>query len=530
MISIRSARLGSRAPFESLSKQLRRHQAITRIAIAGFSLALAAAVPAGGAAQAGLTAVLPPPPSILPVSVGVGMGTNQAVTIAFAHPMDRATVEAGLTITPSHPVGLDWSTDGTHLQVIPRGLWSTDASYMLMVAASARSAGGALLGASARFSFTTQTAPRISEFGLHFVAEPAGGSAALSAGSLDPVGPPPDTASGVSAATAIQVTFSAAMNRGEVERAFLLSPAVPGIFRWSGSVLSFTPIERFASNARYAVSVSGVHDLHGNPLAGDASFSFTTRAGAQLVQSTPKEGATRVGASEIVLWFSQSMDPDRVAAALRVRDRSTGAALSGTTAWNTSHTQLRFTPSRAFPGGHRIDVSLAAGAVDADGNPVAASLTFTTKAAASRVVVPHAAPSATLVGYALNQVNAARAAYGLPRLVLDPAVSAVSLAHAWDQVNHNYFGHNSPNGRTPQDRLRAAGLAFGWSGENLCYNNNTGRTTTGTLDWCQSQFMSEPYPGVANHIGNILGVHYTRVGIGIAVSGAKVIIVWDFID
>jgi uncharacterized protein YkwD len=530
LISIRSARLGSRAPFASLAKRLRRHRAITSTSIAALSLALAAAVSAGGAAQAGLTAVLPARPSILPLSVGVGIGTDQAVTITFGYSMDRASVEAGLTIAPSHPVGLHWSDDGSHLQVTPRGLWSTDTSYGLVVASSARSAGGALLGAPARFSFTTQTAPRISDFGVHFVAEPAGGSAALSTGSLDAVGPPPDTASGVSAKTSIQITFSAPMNRGEVERAFLLSPAVPGMFSWSGSRLSFTPIERFASDARYAVAVAEGHDLNGNPLAGDASFSFTTRAGAQLVQSTPKAGATGVSANEVVLWFSQSMDPDTVAAALRVRDRSTGAALSGSTAWNTSHTQLRFTPSRAFPGGHQLDVSLADGAVDADGNPVTASLTFTTKATVSPVVVPHAAPSPTLVGYALNQINAARAAYGLPPVVLDPAISAVSLAHAWDQVNNGYFGHNSPNGATPQDRLRAAGFSFGWSGENACYNNNSGRTTTGTLDWCQSQFMSEPYPGVANHIGNILSTHYRRVGIGIAVSGAKVIIVWDFTD
>ena len=530
MISIRSARLGSRAPFAPLSTYLRRHRALTRASIAALSLALAGAISAGGAAQAGLTAVLPVPPSILPINVGVGIATDRAVTITFGYPMDRASVEAGLTIAPSHAVGLRWSDDGSRLQVTPRGLWSTDTSYALVVASSARSAGGALVGAPARFSFTTQTAPRISDFGLHFVAEPAGGSAALRAGSPDAVGPPPDTASSVSAETSIQITFSAPMNRSQVERAFLLSPAVPGRFSWSGSRLSFTPTERLAPDARYAVSVIGVHDLNGNPLARDASFSFTTRAGAQLVQSTPKANATQVSASEIVLWFSQSMDPDTVAAALRVRDESTGTALSGSLAWNSSQTQLRFTPSRAFPEGHRFDVSLTEGAVDADRNPVTASMSFTTRAPVSYVVVPQAAPSPTLIGYALNQVNSARAAYGLPPVVLDPVISAVSLAHAWDQVNNNYLDHNSPNGSTPQDRLRAAGLKFGWSGENLCYNNNSGRTTTGTLDWCQSQFMSEPYPGVANHIGNILGANYKRVGIGIAVSGVKVIIVWDFTD
>ncbi len=361
------------------------------------------------------------------------------------------------------------------------------------------------------------------------MAELPGGSAALDRAGIDPAGPPPDVASGVSAGTAIRIAFSAPMNRAEVEAAFLLSPAVPGIFSWSGSAMTFTPIERLASDARYAVSLSGIHDAAGNALAGDASFSFTTRAGAQLVQSAPVAGATKVSDKEVVLWFSQPVDPDAVGAALGVRDRTTGKALTGSLVWNASSTQLRFTPARAFAAGHRIDVSLAEGAVDADGNAVTASLTFSTKSAARpRIAGP--APAASLVQYALNQLNAARAAYGLPPLAYSKAIEAVALAHAWDQVTYNYFSHTGRDGSSHEDRLRAAGLGFGWNGENQCMNNNTGRTTTQTLDWCQSQFMSEPYPGVANHIGNILGTHYTKVGIGIAIQGAKVIVVWDFTD
>jgi uncharacterized protein YkwD len=529
LISIRNARLGSRLPLASLSKQLRRHPVMARALLAGIALAVAAAASMGGAAQAGLIAILPTPPSILSLNVGVGIGSSEPVTLTFADAMDRASVEAALIVTPNHPVDLFWSDDGRSLEVIPQGLWSTDQRYSLFVAASARRAGGALLGGPAHYSFTTQTAPRIEEFGLHFVAEQAGGSAALDAGAADAAGPPPDVASGVSAGTSIQIAFSAAMNQGEVERAFLLSPAVPGIFVWSGNRLTFTPSERLASDARYAVSLNGVHDLAGNLLAGDGSFSFTTRAGAQLVQTTPAAGATRVSDKEIVLWFSQPMDPDAVAAALRVSDRSTGKALSGSVAWDGSHTQLRFTPTRAFAAGHRFDVSLADGAFDADGNPVVASLTFSTRAA-SRARASGPAPSATLVGYALNQVNAARSAYGLAPLVLDSAITAEALAYAWDMVNYDYFGHTGRGGSTHQTRMAAAGIVFGWSGENLCMNNGAGRTTTGMLDWCQSQFMSEPYPGVANHIGNILGTHYRRVGVGIAISGSKTIIVWDFAD
>jgi len=530
LISIRRARLGSRAPLSNLSTHLSRHRAITRTLIAAIAVAIAAEVSAGGAAQAGLTAILPASPSILPMNVGIGVGSNDPVTLTFAYAMDRPSVAAALTIAPSQPVNLWWSDDGRRLRVVPEGLWLTDQRYALLVGASARSAGGARLGSPARYSFTTQTAPRITEFSLNFVAGPARGSAMLDSEAGAAAEPPPDVASGVSAETSIKITFNSAMDRGEVERAFLLSPAVPGIFRWSGNTLAFTPTERLTSDARYAVSLAGVHDGAGNPLAGDASFSFTTLAGAQLVHSAPAADAIRVTDKEIVLWFSQPMDPGLAATVLLVRDRSSGKTLTGRLAWNASHTQLRFTPTRALAAGHRFDVSLAAGAVDADGNPVTAKITFTTRAVATRIGVPHAAPSATLVGYALNQVNAARSAYGLAPLVLDSRITAEALAYAWDMVTYNYFSHTGRNGSTHRTRLAAAGIVFGWSGENLCMNNGAGRTTIGMLDWCQSEFMTEPYPGVPNHIGNILSSHFKRVGVGIAISGGKTIIVWDFAD
>ena len=533
MISLSTARYAHRAPFASLFYQLRRHRAITRTLIAALALAIAAAVSAGGAAQAGLTAVLSQPTSILPVGIGVGVGTQNAVTMTFTHAMDKASTLAALSISPSHPVFLAWSDDGKQLRVLPDGLWAPDTRYALTIGATARTAAGARLGSPARFSFTTQTAPRITDFGLHFVLEPDVAAPAEHALAQDLSGPPADTSSSVSAGTSIRIGFSAPMNRGEVEDAFAISPAVPGVFRWDGNTLVFNPTERLASGARYAVSLAGVHDRIGNPLGGDASFSFTTLPGAQLVQSTPKADAKGVSIKEIALWFSQPVDPATVGKSLRVTDRGTGATLTGEVTWNAANTQLTFTPSRAFAAGHRFDVALAKGAVDADGNAVTASLTFTTKATARarvHVSVPAPAPSSTLVGYALNQVNAARAAYGLKPLVLSSALSAVSNEHAWDMLRNDYFSHTSLDGRTKEDRLRDAGISFNWDGENICYSYNSARTPTDVLNWCHSQFMSEPYPGYANHIGNILGTHYTRIGIGIAVSGAKVYITWDFTD
>jgi uncharacterized protein YkwD len=97
-----------------------------------------------------------------------------------------------------------------------------------------------------------------------------------------------------------------------------------------------------------------------------------------------------------------------------------------------------------------------------------------------------------------------------------------------DQAVNGYFSHTSLDGRTREDRLRAGGVSFGWSGENQCYH--VGMSDQSTLDWCHAQFMAEPYPGHWNHIANILNPKAHRMGVGIANVGGRVVIVWDFTD
>jgi uncharacterized protein YkwD len=444
--------------------------------------------------------------------------------------MDSTSVAAALAVVPAQEVTLRWTDDGRTVLVAPEARWLTDRRYLVTIGASALRADGLALGAPQRYSFTTQTAPRITDIGVRLVAEGRGvEELEPDAAAMVPERRLADTAADVSAGTSIEVTFSAEMNRDEVEHGFTIIPAVPGAFHWSGRSLTFSPAERLVPDTRYAVSLIGVHDTAGNPLAGDPSFSFTTRPGAQVVKVAPGIGASGISPTDISLWFSMPVDARSVAGALSVRDLTRGAAVSGTLEWNAAVTQLRFVPDRAFAAGHRFEVALAPGALDLDGNAVATAYTFTTKSAPviRRVVVPPTPSSPTLVGYALNQVNTARAAYGLPPLVLDAALSATATAHASEMIQLNYFSHNSYDGTSYQQRLRNAGLSFGWSGENIC---SSGRSGTSGLDWCHATFMAEPYPGYANHIGNILGAHYTKVGIGIAESGGRFVAVWDFTD
>ena len=541
MISIRSVGAASRVPFAWFSWQLRRNRVLTRVVVAGVALSIAVAVSTSGAAQAGLTSVVPAPVSILPQNVGVGILTRDAVTLDFGAAMDRASAEASLSIRPAVPVTLAWSADARHLQVAPVHLWLTDQRYLLVIAAGARRADGWALAVPTQFSFTTQTAPRIVDFAVRVagadtvsprvVSRAADMSSRLDAG--DGAAPPADVATDVSASTAVTITFGTAMNRADVERGFAFSPTVPGTFHWAGPSVTFHPGGRLVPNKRYAVSLAGVHDVAGNPLGGDTSFSFTTRPGAQLVKITPVEGAVNVTSGSLLLWFSQPMNARAVDASLRVTDLSSGTRVTGKITWNRALTHLSFAPSSTLPAGHHFGVSLATGSLDADGNALTAAWSFSSKPPAvvytPRPAGPRPAPSADAVTYALNQINASRSAYGLGPLVLSSAISAVSAAHAWDQLENGYFSHTGLNGSTPEDRLRAAGISFGWSGENECtYSGMT--NVMSVLDYCHRVFMSEPYPGYANHIGNILSTHYRKVGIGIAQSGSHVIIVWDFTD
>lgn len=528
----------ARATTYSLSPRLSRHHAATRIAVAGLSLAIAMAFSLEGA-TAGPTRPPAQPTSLLPQNVGIGLPTTDPVTITFAEPMDPASMATALSLRPQADFRTLWRVDGRTLVILPAPRWQPDARYVVSIAAEARRADGSELGARKQVSFTTQTAPIVSDFELRYVDQPADhlmrtlDESAASASTPSELPAPPDTASEVSTTTSITIGFSAAMDRADVERRLVVSPAIPGSVTWSGNSLVFMPEGRLEPNARYALTVAGAHDLLGNPLGGDASFSFTTRVGAQVVKISPLDGAKDVTPAEISLWFSQAMDVEATTPALTVTDATSGAAVAGKITWNDRGTQIRFTPAKALAKGHTINVSLADGAVDTDRNPVAGSWSFRTKAPPPppKPVVRRAAaapaPPADLQQYALWQINQSRAAYGFPALSLDPAITAVASAHAWDMLNYGYFSHIGRDGSTVSVRLSRAGIGYTAAGENICYLGS-GTGATAALNWCHSTFMSEPYPGYANHIGNILGTRYSRIGIGIAQSGAKVIITWDF--
>ena len=548
------------APFESLGTLLSSHRAITRVSLAALSFIVIAAFSQQATTQAGPEPAPLIPASLLPQSVGVAVSTDASITIPFPAAMDPASVESGLSLLPGQKFEASWNESRTALTIEPARRWRTDEQYVVMLPGSTLQANGTPLTAAARFSFTTETAPTVADFQVRLAhgeapPEPAADPAALAAtvdGDVEAaedaaraVGPDPSatrTATAVSATSAITVSFSHEMDRADVEDRFVIAPAVDGELSWSDGDLVFVPSGRLVAGSRYTISVIGAHDASGNVLGGDGNFSFIVQDAAQVTKTEPAVGATDVEPAIVEMWFSQPMDVDPTNAAFSLTDDATGALVGGILNWNEAGTQLVYTPDRPFTGGRAFTIRIGDGGRDAEGNVVTASWSFTTKAApvvaaparaststrTAAPTIPAPAPATSLAGYALNQVNAARAAYGFAPLVLDAGISAAASAHAWDQATNNYFSHYGLNGSTRESRLRAAGVSFSTSGENQCYY--VGMSQQATLDWCHAQFMAEPYPGYWNHIANILDPDFHRMGVGIATVNGRTVITWDFTD
>lgn len=118
---------------------------------------------------------------------------------------------------------------------------------------------------------------------------------------------------------------------------------------------------------------------------------------------------------------------------------------------------------------------------------------------------------------AVELMNADRRANGLSDLKVSSAVTAVARSHAQDMVNRKFFSHSNPDGKTPSDRLKAAGISYSAVGENIAENTS--------VQAAETAFMNS-----SGHRANILNSKYTTVGIGVAYDSAgNVYVVQDFI-
>ena len=108
----------------------------------------------------------------------------------------------------------------------------------------------------------------------------------------------------------------------------------------------------------------------------------------------------------------------------------------------------------------------------------------------------------------LDLVNRERQAAGLSPLAADPELTEVARRHSVDMFKRGYFAHDTPEGLTPFDRMRAANVRFITAGENLAL--------APTISVAHTGLMNSP-----GHRANILRREFGRVGIGVMDGGMR---------
>jgi len=108
----------------------------------------------------------------------------------------------------------------------------------------------------------------------------------------------------------------------------------------------------------------------------------------------------------------------------------------------------------------------------------------------------------------LDLVNKERVANGLNPLAPDPELTEVARAHSTDMFARGYFAHDTPEGKSPFDRMRDANIRFTTAGENLAL--------APTLPVAHNGLMNSP-----GHRANILRKEFGRVGIGVMDGGMR---------
>jgi uncharacterized protein YkwD len=103
---------------------------------------------------------------------------------------------------------------------------------------------------------------------------------------------------------------------------------------------------------------------------------------------------------------------------------------------------------------------------------------------------------------AVRLTNQQRAAHGCSALRVDSHLREAARAHSEDMHDRHYFEHNSPDGKTPWDRIKAAGYSRPGA-ENIAMGYATAQAVV--AGWMKS-------PG---HRANILNCSLKAVGIGV---------------
>jgi uncharacterized protein YkwD len=111
----------------------------------------------------------------------------------------------------------------------------------------------------------------------------------------------------------------------------------------------------------------------------------------------------------------------------------------------------------------------------------------------------------------LGYINTARARANIAPLVLNKRLSAGAYHKSKDMVVCEYFDHYSPTYGSPFAMMKSRGISYLSAAENIAINSS--------VKLAHKAFMKSP-----GHRANILGLEYSKVGLGFYRKGTSLYI------
>jgi uncharacterized protein YkwD len=128
--------------------------------------------------------------------------------------------------------------------------------------------------------------------------------------------------------------------------------------------------------------------------------------------------------------------------------------------------------------------------------------------------------TARLEAAALKGVNRVREGRGLPALRRDPELTVMAREFSRQMATRGFFSHTDPEGRTFQERVRAAEISFTSAGENLFKSTGVKEPAAAAVGaWLKS----------AGHRGNMLNPRFTETGLGVWKRGSSLYFTQEFL-
>ncbi len=486
--------------------------------VAGMLLGLPAKQVAGGApptfAPLAPQAAAEQPDSSLPLDV--------AFEVTFTKPMNEASVENALTITPAVNVRYVWDATGQRLSLAPDPHWQPATTYRVDITSAATDQEGLSLVTEIHTSFQ---------------------SGSLTSGTISATQVSGDL---VSPATAFQIAFTRPVKLATVLMRIGLNPPVDLTVEGddptdvSSQVFTVTPKAQLNSDATYSVGLTdGGTDSAGADLLPVPPLQVHTMSAPAVVRFRPQAGSVTYDTNQPVsVRFTMAMDEKSTAAAFSVT--ANGKAVSGGTYWAEDDTVLVLTPRYSFAIGATVVARVGTGAKAKGGLHLgaAASATFKVSKPVATGISYGGVASATSPYYAsevyyLALMNCTRTGgwvtssgacssethHTLPAqsaLYLDAGISnKVSRPYAKYMADNRLLDHYL-KGTTPHSRLAAAGYPGGSWGENIASPCCSGKG--GMIDI--EIFYQNEYWCRCEHYGNIMNPYFRRAGIGVWVSNS----------